>query len=469
MLVNQRTIQKPVSLSGIGLHTGNPSTITFNPSPEHSGFTFIRTDLENSPEIPALVDYVTDISRGTTLTYNGASVHTVEHVLAALVGLEIDNCRIELTANEPPVGDGSALPYTEILHHAGFVEQKAAKDYLIIDQTIRYVNEQKGSEIVALPNDEFRITVMIDYQNSALGSQHSGLFDVQKEFLKEFAPARTFCFLTEVEMLHNQGLIRGGSLDNAVVIVDKDMNNDELKQLLHTCGIEQNAVLGHNGILNNTMLRFKNEPARHKLLDMLGDLALIGVPIKGQILAARPGHASNIEFAKKIRALHLQKKLQKKNLVRKTDAIVLDINQIIKVMPHRYPFLLVDRITYIDKEENRIVGYKNVTINEPFFIGHFPDRPIMPGVLIIEAMAQVGGLLLLNTSTFEKDKLVLFMGINNAKFRKPVIPGDQLVLDVKMISKRFNTFALQAKAYVNEVLVAESELSAAIVDRTISE
>ena len=298
MLVNQRTIQKPVSLSGIGLHTGNPSTITFHPAPEHSGFTFIRTDLENSPEIPALVDYVTDISRGTTLTYNGASVHTVEHVLAALVGLEIDNCRIELTANEPPVGDGSALPYTEILHHAGFVEQKAAKDYLIIDQTIRYVNEQKGSEIVALPNDEFRITVMIDYQNSALGSQHSGLFDVQKEFLKEFAPARTFCFLTEVEMLHNQGLIRGGSLDNAVVIVDKDMNNDELKQLLHTCGIEQNAVLGHNGILNNTMLRFKNEPARHKLLDMLGDLALIGVPIKGQILAARPGHASNIEFAK---------------------------------------------------------------------------------------------------------------------------------------------------------------------------
>jgi UDP-3-O-[3-hydroxymyristoyl] N-acetylglucosamine deacetylase/3-hydroxyacyl-[acyl-carrier-protein] dehydratase len=465
MLVNQRTIQQPVSFSGTGLHTGNTSTVTFHPAPENYGFRFVRTDLPGAPEIPALVDYVTDIARGTTLTHNGASVHTVEHVLAALVGLEIDNCRIELDANEPPVGDGSALPFTEVLLKAGYLEQKAPKDYLIIDQTVRYVNEAKGTEIVALPNEDFRVTVMIDYHNPALGSQHTGLFDLQKEFLSEFAPARTFCFLTEVEMLHNQGLIKGGSLDNAVVIVDREMSDEELEKLLRTIGIEQSAVLGQNGILNNKTLRFRNEPARHKLLDMLGDLALVGAPMKAQLLAARPGHASNIEFARKIRKLYEQKKIQKKNMVRKTDGVVLDINAIMKVMPHRYPFLLIDRITHVDTEQNRIIGYKNVTINEPFFGGHFPGRPIMPGVLIIEAMAQTGGLLLLNTGNFQEDKLVLFTSINNAKFRKPVVPGDQLILDITMTGKKFNTFALNARAFVQDALVAEADLTAAIVPR----
>ncbi len=463
MNVNQRTIKKPVTLSGIGLHTGNPSTITFQPAPEHYGFRFVRTDLEGNPEVPALVDYVTDIARGTTITCNGASVHTVEHVLAALVGLEIDNCRMELTANEPPIGDGSALPYAEVLLQAGFEEQKAPRDFIVIDQMLRYVNESKQTEIVALPNDDFRITVMIDYQNSALASQHSGLFDLQSEFLRDFAPARTFCFLTEVESLHEQGLIRGGSLDNAIVIVDKEIPDDDLRSMLTKFDIEQNAVLGQNGILNNRLLRFKNEPARHKLLDMLGDLALIGAPIKGQILAARPGHAVNIEFAKKIRALHKEQKVQKHKVVQK-QVPVLDINQILKVMPHRYPFLLVDRITEVDHEAKKIIGYKNVTINEPFFPGHFPERPIMPGVLIVEAMAQVGGLLLLNSDDYKEGKLVFFMAINNAKFRKPVIPGDQLMMEVTMTGKRFNTFAMSAKAYVDGGLVAEAELSAAIVD-----
>jgi UDP-3-O-[3-hydroxymyristoyl] N-acetylglucosamine deacetylase/3-hydroxyacyl-[acyl-carrier-protein] dehydratase len=304
---------------------------------------------------------------------------------------------------------------------------------------------------------------MIDYQNSALASQHSGLFDLQSEFLRDFAPARTFCFLTEVESLHEQGLIRGGSLDNAIVIVDKEMPDEELRSMLTKFDMEQNAVLGHNGILNNRLLRFKNEPARHKLLDMLGDLALIGAPIKGQILAARPGHAVNIEFAKKIRALHKEQKNKKKSVI-KNSIPVLDINQILKVMPHRYPFLLVDRITEVDTENKKIVGYKNVTINEPFFPGHFPERPIMPGVLIIEAMAQVGGLYLLNSDTYQEGKLVFFMAINNAKFRKPVIPGDQLVMEVTMTGKRFNTFAMSAKGYVGDTLVAEAELSAAIVD-----
>ncbi|MFM7544099.1 MAG: bifunctional UDP-3-O-[3-hydroxymyristoyl] N-acetylglucosamine deacetylase/3-hydroxyacyl-ACP dehydratase [Ignavibacteria bacterium] len=463
MNVNQRTIKKPVTLSGIGLHTGNPSTITFQPAPEHYGFRFVRTDLEGNPEVPALVDYVTDIARGTTITCNGASVHTVEHVLAALVGLEIDNCRMELSANEPPIGDGSALPYAEVLLQAGFEEQKAPRDFIEIDQMLRYVNESKQTEIVALPNDDFRITVMIDYQNSALASQHSGLFDLQSEFLRDFAPARTFCFLTEVELLHEQGLIRGGSLDNAIVIVDKEISDDDLRSMLTKFDIEQNAVLGQNGILNNRLLRFKNEPARHKLLDMLGDLALIGAPIKGQILAARPGHAVNIEFAKKIRALHKEQKVQKHKVAQK-QVPVLDINQILKVMPHRYPFLLVDRITEVDHEAKKIIGYKNVTINEPFFPGHFPERPIMPGVLIVEAMAQVGGLLLLNSDDYKEGKLVFFMAINNAKFRKPVIPGDQLMMEVTMTGKRFSTFAMSAKAYVDGGLVAEAELSAAIVD-----
>lgn len=464
MLINQRTIKDPVSFSGVGLHTGNISTVTFHPAPENYGYRFVRTDIPDCPEIPALVDNVVDISRGTTLAVGNAKVHTVEHVLAALVGLQIDNCKIELTSNEPPVGDGSAMPYVEALMKAGFVEQKAPKDYLIIDQTVRYTNEDKGVDIVALPNDDFRVTVMIDYHNPALGSQHTGLFDLQKEFTEEFAPARTFCFLTEVEMLREHGLIKGGNIDNAIVIVDKDMSDDELKSLCKKLKIEDTVVLGTNGVLNNRQLRFKNEPARHKLLDMLGDLALAGAPMKAQILAARPGHASNIEFARKIRRLHEQKQIIKKFQVKKSNEAVLDIGAILKAMPHRYPFLLVDRVTDFDLENRRIIAYKNVTINEPFFVGHFPEKPIMPGVLIVEAMAQAGGLLLLSTLE-NQNKLVLFMGINNAKFRKPVVPGDQLVLDVTMVNMRLGTFSLKAKAIVNDQLVAEADLLAAIVDK----
>ncbi|MFN8361524.1 MAG: bifunctional UDP-3-O-[3-hydroxymyristoyl] N-acetylglucosamine deacetylase/3-hydroxyacyl-ACP dehydratase [Candidatus Kapaibacterium sp.] len=465
MLVNQRTVRERVSVSGVGLHTGNMSTITFCPAPENYGFRFVRTDIANSPEIPANVDYVTDIARGTTLTHNDASVHTVEHTLAALVGLEIDNCRIEIDNNEPPVGDGSALPFTTPLLEVGFEEQKAPKDYLVIDSTVRYVNEARGVEIVGLPNDDFRITVMVDYHNPALGSQHTGLFDLEKEFLTEFAPARTFCFLTEVEMLHKQGLIKGGSLDNAVVIVDKMLSQDELSSMLLSIGYPNKAVLGDSGILNNNHLRFKNEPARHKLLDMLGDLALVGVPMKAQILAARPGHAANIEFARKIRKLYEQKKIQKKFQVKRGENAIFDVNAILKIMPHRYPFLLVDRITEFDVENSRIRGYKNVTINEDFFNGHFPGRPIMPGVLILEAMGQTGGMLLLNNGTFDENKLVFFMGMDKVRFRKPVVPGDQLVMDVKLVSKRFNTFTLAAKAYVDGQLVAEAELLAAVVDK----
>jgi UDP-3-O-[3-hydroxymyristoyl] N-acetylglucosamine deacetylase/3-hydroxyacyl-[acyl-carrier-protein] dehydratase len=461
----QRTIVTPVSLSGIGLHTGNLSTINFCPAPDNYGLRFVRTDLEGSPEIPADVDLVTDISRGTTLTKDGVSVHTVEHVLAALVGLEIDNCRIELSANEPPVGDGSAMPYTEVLLKAGFVDQNSPRPYIVLDQLVNYKNEEKGVEIVALPNDEFRVTVMIDYHNPALGSQHSGMFNLQSEFATEFAPARTFCFLTEVEMLRRDGLIKGGALDNAIVIVDKDLEQEDLDDMSKRLGIEGSVVLGSTGVLNNGTMRFPNEPARHKLLDMLGDLALVGAPIKAQLLAARPGHASNIEFARMIKRLSEQKKLLKKFNVNGDTGYVMDVNAIMRILPHRYPFLLVDRILELDTEQGRIVGLKNVTVNEPFFNGHFPGQPIMPGVLILEAMAQTGGMLLMNHLSSDGSKIALFMGINNAKFRKPVVPGDQLRFEVTLKSKRFNTFTLAGRATVNGTLVAEGELSVAVVDR----
>ncbi|MDQ1267267.1 MAG: hypothetical protein QG635_2421 [Bacteroidota bacterium] len=467
MVEKQRTISQTVSFTGIGLHTGNKSTITFHPAPANYGFRFIRTDLAEEVEIPALIEYVSDLSRGTTLALDNIEVHTVEHVLAALTGLQVDNCRIELSANEPPVVDGSSMPYVEALLKAGFVEQEEAREYFVIDETIRYTNEDKGVDIVALPTDDFRITVMIDYKNPALGSQHTGLFDLDKEFVNEFAPARTFCFLTEVEMLYRQGLIKGGTLDNAIVIIDKEISYEELSELSSMFKINFIPQIGGNGILNNTELRFKNEPARHKLLDMLGDMSLIGVRIKAQVLAARPGHASNIEFSRKIRNLYLKKKSLSKYKASKQGGVVMDIYHLLKLMPHRYPFLLVDRIIEYDIDKKTIIGYKNVTINEPFFNGHFPENPVMPGVLILESMAQTGCLLLLSTLDDMTGKLAMFMSVKEAKFRKPVIPGDQLVMEISMIGKRFNTFMFKGAAYVDSQVVAESEFSAALVDKEV--
>jgi UDP-3-O-[3-hydroxymyristoyl] N-acetylglucosamine deacetylase/3-hydroxyacyl-[acyl-carrier-protein] dehydratase len=464
MLVQQRTIKQSVSLSGVGLHTGSASTMTFKPAPENYGIRFRRVDLPGSPEVPADIDHVVDISRGTTIQLDSARVHTVEHVLAALVGLQIDNILIELDAPEPPVCDGSAQAYVEALLKAGFEKQAEPKDYLIIDQTVHYHNEEKGVDIVALPTDDYRITVMVDYNNPALGSQHSGLFDLEKEFVTEFAPCRTFCFLHEVEMLHSQGLIKGGNLDNAIVIVDRELNDDEIRRITTKLGIKDSVILGANGVINNRALHFKNEPARHKLLDVMGDLALIGVPLKAQILAARPGHASNIEFARKIRKLYDQKKLIRKFQHERKQGVVFDINAIKKILPHRYPFLLIDRIVDFVIDE-RIVGVKNVTANEPFFEGHFPGQPVMPGVLILEAMAQTGGILLLNGVENPDNKLVYFVSIDKAKFRKPVTPGDQLVLELTLVSRKTRMCVMRGKAFVDGYLVAEAEMMASIVDR----
>lgn len=468
MLEQQRTIKHPVSIAGTGLHTGVPSTLTFKPAPTNYGIRFKRVDLAGHPEIPALVDFVVEVARGTTLQVGEAKVHTVEHVLAAIVGLQIDNIVIELDNIEPPIEDGSSKPFADALVKAEFVVQDAPKDYLIIDQTVQYIDEAKGVHIVALPTDEYRLTVMIDYHNPALGSQHTGLFNMEKEFMEEFAPARTFCFLHEVETLHDQGLIRGGTLDNAIVIADEDLTDDKVKRISKRLGISDKLIIGMNGMLNNKLLRFKNEPARHKLLDLMGDLALIGAPFKAQVLAARPGHASNVEFAKKIRKLYQQQAFIKKYQFEKKEGVVFDINALQKILPHRYPFLFVDKI--IDfKLDEKIVGVKNVTMNEWFFEGHFPGHPVMPGVLIIEAMAQVGGILLMNGLDNLQGKLAVFTSINSAKFRKQVGPGDQLMIEVYVKNRRSRIAVLEAKAYRNGELATEAEFSAAIVDREANE
>jgi UDP-3-O-[3-hydroxymyristoyl] N-acetylglucosamine deacetylase/3-hydroxyacyl-[acyl-carrier-protein] dehydratase len=468
MLEKQRTISEPVTISGVGLHTGNKSNMTFKPAPEDYGIRFVRIDLEGSPEIPADIDHVIDISRGTTIAKDGAEVHTVEHVLASIVGCEIDNIAVELDSNEPPVMDGSAMHYVEALKRAGAIDQEAKRDYLVIEDLVHYHDEEKNVDIVALPlKDDFRVSVMIDFNNPALGVQHTGLFDLQKEFETEFAPSRTFCFLSEIEYLRNQGLIKGGDLDNAIVIVDKEASSEELESIKKKLGIEGSIMLGSTGILNNRELRYKNEPARHKLLDLIGDLALIGAPVKGQILAARPGHKANVEFTKMLRKLYLQQKIQTKFQVMKSENCVFDIEAILEIMPHRYPFLLVDKV--IDIEINhRIVGIKNVTYNEPFFNGHFPNRRVMPGVLIVEAMAQCGFILLLNTIENPEKKMAYFAAIEKVKFRKPVVPGDQLVFEMFLLSYKRGICKIGGKAYKNFLggeLACEGEFMAAVVDR----
>lgn len=469
MIKRQRTIKSNASMTGIGLHTGERSMITFKPAPENYGIVFCRTDLDNQVDVPALVDYVLqdnsiDSYRGTNLQKDGATIYTVEHVLAAVAGLQVDNLKIELTAGEPPVGDGSAMPYVEALLKAGIIEQEAEKNYLVIEDTLNFQNEDQGIDMVALPLDDLRITVMIDYQNPALGSQHSGLFSLEKEFVSEFAPARTFCFLHEVEMLIKQGLIKGGRLDNAIVICDKELSEINQKSIIETLKIDGEISVGENGILNNRQLRFKNEPARHKVLDLLGDLYLVGAPIKGQILAARPGHLNNIEFARKLREYYKNQLITRRYQNVAQRGLVFDFDAVQRILPHRYPFLFVDRIVEYEPDK-RIVGLKNVTGNEEFFQGHFPGHPIMPGVLIIEAMAQTGGIMMLNDIEDPSEKVVYFMAMDKVRFRKPVLPGAQLLFEVEMLRKRSTSLKMLARAFVDGEVVAEAELMAAIIDK----
>jgi len=450
-------------MSGKGLHTGNPCTMTFKPAPPDHGIRFVRADLNGLPGVIADIDHVVDIARGTTLQDGEARVHTVEHVLAAFAGLQIDNMIVELDNNEPPVGDGSAKPYVDKLLEAGIEDQDKDKFYLEIDTPMSFSEPERGVDLVVTPSDDLRITFMIDYKNPALGTQYTTLVDLEKEFVDEFAPSRTFCFLSEVEMLKDQGLIKGGGLDNAVVIYDSDLGQVEVDRIRRVLDLKDKVYVGETGIINDIPLRFYNEPVRHKTLDLLGDLFLIGVPFKGHVLAARSGHKANVTLARKMRELYKTKKMAHKYAYN-ANGPLFDINGILKIMPHRYPFLLIDRI--LDLEPDRyVIAIKNVSINEPFFQGHFPGHPIMPGVLILEAMAQAGGMLLLNAIDDPQTKVVYFLGIDNARFRRPVIPGDQLRFELKMHSLRRSVCKMSGMAYVDNHLVAQADFMARIMDR----
>ena len=421
-------------------------------------------DVEGCPEIRADIDHVVDISRGTTIEENGVKIHTVEHALAACVGIGLDNVLIELTEKEPPVMDGSSIDFVEALLKAGIVKQDSPRNYLVIDESVGYTDSERGVDIHIMPSDQLRITFMIDYKFRTLGTQFTTMDQVEKNFAKEIAPARTFCFLSEVETLKEDGLIKGGNLDNAVVIVDKDIDQTEADNLKSLFGIKQEISLGANGTLNGKELRFENEPVRHKALDLIGDLALLGMPLKGHIIASKSGHAANVELVRRIKNVYEKKILQQKYQKNGSKEFMFDINSILNLLPHRYPFVLVDRIIDMTPGE-KLIAFKNVTINEPFFQGHFPNQPVFPGVLVLEAMAQAGAFLVLNSLEDPMKKNMYFSALSDSKFRHPIIPGDQLRLEMTLANFRLGTALLIGKGYVGDKLVAEAKLKATVVDR----
>jgi UDP-3-O-[3-hydroxymyristoyl] N-acetylglucosamine deacetylase / 3-hydroxyacyl-[acyl-carrier-protein] dehydratase len=459
MIVKQRTLKSAVSISGVGLHTGKQVNLTFLPAPENHGYKFQRVDLSGNPIIDADVDNVVDTSRGTTLEQNGAKVHTTEHVLAALVGLEIDNALIQLDGPEMPIMDGSSMPFVKILEEVGSVEQNAERVYFELTENLTYEDPIKKVEMLAVPQDAYRATVMVDYNSDVLGTQHASMYNIG-EFKSEIAMCRTFVFLHELEMLLAHNLIKGGDLNNAIVLVDKEVSKEQIAHLQKVFHREDVEIKG-KGVLNNTTLHYFNEPARHKLLDIVGDLALVGTPLKMHVLAARPGHAGNIAFAKKIKELIKSKKKETKSFDL-TKEPVLNIYDIQKLLPHRQPFLLIDKIMELTKES--VIGVKNVTMNEEFFKGHFPENPVMPGVLLIEAMAQTGGVLVLKTVPDPENYLTYFMKIDGVKFKQKVIPGDTVVFDLKLITPiRRGICHMKGVAYVNNKPVMEAEMMAQIV------
>lgn len=440
MQEKQKTIAKEACFSGIGLHTGNLTTITFKPAPPNSGITFYRVDLPNKPAVKADIDHVVDVSRGTTIGVNGVKVHTVEHVLAAIAGLGIDNLNIEVDANETPVGDGSAVPFMMTLKRAGIVEQDAPRQCIEITHPVYYKNDDVTLSV--LPSDDLRITMTIAYNHVAVGTQYASFRITPETFEREIAPARTFCFLRDVKMLQDQGLIRGGSLENAVVIGDEAILNDGL--------------------------RFPDEFVRHKILDLLGDMYLLGKPVRGHVIGVKSGHAMHVMFSKQIKRSLLNGNAPKTDRGGKPASggtePALDVNTIMKVLPHRYPFLLVDRILSYTPGDT-VIGIKNVTVNEPFFQGHWPSMPVMPGVLIIEVMAQVSSVLIFGDgSDRQPRKLAFFLGIDNARFRRTVVPGDQIVVEAKLIHLRRNACRVRAVAKIDGHVAAEAEMLFGLTD-----
>ena len=457
---NQQTLKSSVTLHGVGLHTGAQVTMTMNPANPGFGIRFQRVDLPEKPIVKADVDFVVDTSRGTTIEYNGARVSTIEHTLAALVGLGVDNVLIEMDGPEVPIMDGSAKQFMDAIESVGIQEQEAKRIVYSIDTNIHYYDPVKNVDMLAVPSTEYQITTLIDFNSPVLGTQHATLKHLS-EFRNEIGPCRTFCFLHELEYLLDNNLIKGGDLSNAIVVVDKIVEQEELNRLAKVFN-KQKIEVKQEGILNNVQLHFTNEPSRHKLLDVVGDLALVGHSIKAHIIASRPGHASNVEFAKKIKQyIKKNKHLSDIPHYDPSQQAIYDITQISKALPHKYPFLLVDKI--IELSDNHVVGIKNVTFNEHFFQGHFPGNPVMPGVLQIEALAQTGGILALNNIPDPENYDTYFLKIDKVKFKQLVRPGDTLILKLELLSPiRRGICEMRGTAYVGNKLATEAELVAQI-------
>lgn len=459
IMVKQKTIKNEISLTGVGLHTGKEVTMTFKPAPINNGFTFVRIDLQGQPVIEADANYVVNTQRGTNLEKLGVKIQTPEHVLAALVGCDLDNVIIELNASELPIMDGSSKYFVEAIEKAGIEEQDAKRNVYVVKEVISFTDETTGSEILVMPSDDYQVTAMVDFGTKVLGTQNATLKSIA-DFKDEISNSRTFSFLHELESLLENGLIKGGDLNNAIVYVDKEISESTMESLKKAFGKEEISVKP-NGVLDNLTLHYPNEAARHKLLDVIGDLSLIGVRIQGKIIANKPGHYVNTQFAKKMAKII---KIEQRNHVPVYDLNqepLMDIHKIMAVLPHRPPFLLIDRI--IEMSESHVVGMKNVTMNENFFVGHFPEAPVMPGVLIVEAMAQTGGILVLSTVPDPENYLTYFMKIDNVKFKHKVLPGDTLIFKCELISPiRRGICHMQANAYANGKLVTEAELMAQI-------